>query len=199
MIAADLPDGAEARWLAGLDIDPADAQADQAAEEEPDYPTVDHTRPTDYGRTGYRGRVHHLRANPGVANFDDRSLCGQKLFVATIVPEGGRLCARCHRASQPTPCDADHGAYVHEDGAVTALYIPDRGQARDPRGTWARCRDSAWARASGVEVIGAIIRDGSRWRWEGDETADPFLDGDPATKKAALPGLQRAVAKHFTR
>jgi hypothetical protein len=168
----------------------------------PDYPVVDHTRPRDYGRTGWRGAVRHLRQNPNGRASEDWSLCGLRLFVSTIVGEGARLCVRCDRfaAASRTPYDADHVAYVHEAGEVTALYIPNREHAADPKGTWAKCQDSlAWWRASGVEVIGSIVRDGRRWYWEGPDDLGPFPDGDPTTKRAALPGLRRAAALHFER
>ena len=103
------------------------------------------------------------------------------------------------RMADRTPYDADHIAYVHEAGEVTALYIPDPDHAADPKGTWAKCRDLSWWRTSGVVVIGSVVRYGRRWYWESGEGRDPFPDGDPTTKRDAMAGLKKAVALHFER
>jgi hypothetical protein len=106
-------------------------------------------------------------------------------------------CEDCTEQTR-TPYTADHVAYVHEAGEVTALYIPDPEHAKDPKGTWAKCRDIAWWRASGVECIATLVRDGRRWNVEGSaHDAFPDSNNGAATKREAMEGLRRVVAEHF--
>ncbi|MFD5566673.1 hypothetical protein [Streptomyces cadmiisoli] len=98
-----------------------------------------------------------------------------------------------------TPYDAEHVQIVDQGLAVTALYIPNPEQAKDPAYVLKNILDS---RYEGVEVVAEATRHFKNQgaAFSGWIVRSGHSYGEPiANKREALAQMRREIADYFTR
>ncbi|MEU1663617.1 hypothetical protein ABZ547_08375 [Streptomyces sparsogenes] len=101
--------------------------------------------------------------------------------------------------TQRTPYDAEHVQIVDHGLVMTALYIPDPEQAKDPSYVLEHITDSQY---EAVEVVAEATRhfknEGAAF--SGWIVRSGYSYGEPiATKREALAQLHREITDYFTR
>lgn len=155
---------------------------------------------------GFDGSGGILRRTGTVTKVTDKTVtveCNDRWGKTGVLRRADWHERDMHRSTKPPatrPYDAEHVQIVDEGTIVTALYIPDPEQAKDPQAVLDAppTMDSAWE----VEIVAEATRfykkDGADFSGWIVRSRQDYTDPIP-NKRAAMTHLRDAIADYFTR